>query len=94
MAVASEAAQHAEADAQPPCQWLVDVEHDRETRKRMIAQMVADRDVYSDEEDSIIQRGLAMFATDSAQVGKVRQFKPGPTIEVKPATGDSCCIFN
>jgi hypothetical protein len=79
MAAASEAAQHAEADAQPP--WLVDVEHDRETRKHMIAQMVADRHVYSDEEDSIIQRGLAMFATDPAQVGKVRHFKHGPTID-------------
>jgi hypothetical protein len=79
VAAASEAAQHAEADAQPP--WLVDVEHDRETRKRMIAQMVADRHVYSDEEDSIIQRGLAMLEADSAQVGKVRQFKHGPTID-------------
>ena len=79
MAAASEAAQHAEADAQPP--WLVDVEHDRETRKHMIAQMVADRHVYSDEEDSIIQRGLAMLEADSAQVGKVRQFKHGPTID-------------
>jgi hypothetical protein len=79
MAAAREAAQHAEADAQPP--WLVDVEHDRENRKHMIAQMVADRHVYSDEEDSIIQRGLAMLEADSAQVGKVRQFKHGPTID-------------
>jgi hypothetical protein len=79
VAAASEASQHAEADAQPP--WLVDVEHDRETRKRMIAQMVADRHVYSDEEDSIIQRGLAMLEADLAQVGKVRQFKHGPTID-------------
>ena len=79
MAAASEAAPHAEADAQPP--WLVDVEHDRETRKHMIAQMVEDRHVYSDEEDSIIQCGLAMLEADSAQVGKVRQFKHGPTID-------------
>ena len=64
MAAASEAAQHAETDAKPP--WLVDVEHDRETRKHMIAQMVADRHVYSDEEESIIQRGLAMFEAGSA----------------------------
>ena len=66
VAAASEAAQNAEADAQLP--WLVDVEHDRETRKHMIAEMVADRHVYSDEEDSIIQRGLAMLESDSARL--------------------------
>jgi hypothetical protein len=43
--------------------------------------MVADRHVYSDEEDSTIQRGLAMLEADSARVGKVRQLKHGPTID-------------
>ena len=79
MAAESEAAQHAEADAQPL--WLADLEHDREARKDMIARMVADRHVYSDEEDSIIQRGLAMLAANSAQAGKVQHFKHGPTID-------------
>ena len=79
MAAESESSQHASADAQ--LLWLADVEHDRETRKDIIAQMVADRHVYNDEEDSIIQRGLAMFADNLAQAGKMQHFKHGPTID-------------
>jgi hypothetical protein len=60
--------------------WLADVRHDRATRKAMIARMVVDGYVYSEEEESMIKRALAMLA-DSAHPGKVRPFKHGLTVD-------------
>jgi hypothetical protein len=51
--------------------WLVDLEHDGANRKERIARMVADGSPYSAEEDSAIQRQLAILpAADSAEAGK------------------------
>jgi len=61
--------------------WLADVEHDRETRADMIAQMLAGGHLYSPEEDSKIQAMLAMLATDSSQTRRARQLKHGATVE-------------
>ena len=69
-----------EADAHEP-QWLVDLEHDQETRKDMILRMVSQQHLYDDDEDSMIQRGLAILAADSAQTGSVPQSKHGPTVD-------------
>ena len=72
------AAQEIELDAHA-APWIIDLEHDRNHRKNMMAKMVADRTAYDHEEDSMIQRRLAMLAADSA--GKVRRCKSGPTVD-------------
>ena len=72
------AAQQIEVDAHAP-PWLVDLEHDRNTRRDMMATMVADGTAYDHEEDSMIQCRLAMLAADSA--GKVRRLKSEPTVD-------------
>ena len=69
-----------EADAHEP-QWLVDLEHDQETRRDIILRMVSQEHLYDDDEDSMIQRGLAILAADSAQTGSVPQSKHGPTVD-------------
>ncbi len=61
--------------------WLADVRHDRETRKAMIARMVVDGHVYSDEEESMITRGISMLADSAHRGGSVRPFKHGLTVD-------------
>ena len=53
----------------PP--WLVDLEHDRKIREGMMAEMVADGTLYDHEEDSMMQRLLAMLAADSVLVSQI-----------------------
>ena len=76
------------ADKSP---WLADLEHDRASRVEMIGRMLADTAPYNAEEDSRIQRLLAMLShgADGAEKAQQRnQIVRGATVDSSWTTFD------